>query len=518
VYTNPKRDDSLAFLLYKDGVGEVTIRERVLDGEIDAFVRIITEESAAVVHSDEDVVTRLWNADFDHVSYRVIDDYLAADPDASDGDEVVDVRDQVELRPSLEDKGRVIVRPGDPIESIDGYLRGLIMENCAASDEAEREAYFQDMVESFFRQDPADRERYFNERETEMNDDGLAAFAETILVFTLLQENPSAVRDISGVIERVVEYVIADRDPRTLVRLIELLRGFRAGQNLPEGVAALCDRMEAALSDPALVQSFETELERWSSSTEYVLSYFKCIGRPVVDPLLKLLHRVEGGRLHREICQVLIHAAGPDIETLLERMDIDNGEVARDAVFIASRIQWKSVTPRIQELLSYPDRKIRSDTLELIGTIDDPAVPELFLTAAHDPDKEIRCKALLVAAGRGYPQVSGYLSQVAFGKEVQDKDPDEQEAIFKALGYVGDSVVVESLRRMVEKRRLMDFTGNRENKLLAIRALEHIQEPAAVELLEKLGGDSNETVRSRATRALAVLRARMRGVEEEGVS
>jgi HEAT repeat protein len=392
------------------------------------------------------------------------------------------------------------------------------MEDCEATGEAEREAYFQDRMETFFHQDPAERERYASERENELNDDGLAAFAETILVFTLLQENPSAVRDISGVIERVVEYVIADRDPRTLVRLIELVRGFRSGQNLPEGVSALCDRMENALSDPVLVQSFQRELERWSPSTEHVLAYFKCIGRSVVEPLLKLLHHVEGGRLHREICQVLVHAAGTDIETLLDRLDIDNPEVARDAMFIASQIEWTSVTPRIQELLSYPDRKIRAETLELIGTIDDPAVPELFMTAAHDPDREIRCKALLAAAGRGYPQVSGYLLEVAFGKEIHDKDPDEQDAIFKALGYVGDSVVVENLRRMVEKRRLIDFTGNRENKLLAIRALEHIQEPSAEELLEKLSGDSNETVRTRATRSLAVLRARMHDAEEDGVS
>ena len=79
VYANDKRDDSLAFLLYKDGVGEITLHEAALAGEIDRFVQIITDDHVAGVRSEEDVVTRLWNADFDHISYRVMDDYLSSE-------------------------------------------------------------------------------------------------------------------------------------------------------------------------------------------------------------------------------------------------------------------------------------------------------------------------------------------------------------------------------------------------------------------------------------------------------
>jgi HEAT repeat protein len=80
---------------------------------------------------------------------------------------------------------------------------------------------------------------------------------------------------------------------------------------------------------------------------------------------------------------------------------------------------------------------------------------------------------------------------------------------------VGDAVTVEQLRKFVGKRRLLDFSRNRDNKMLAIRALEHIQEPSAVELLQKLSRDSNETVRARAGRALSALNARMRSGEGE---
>jgi HEAT repeat protein len=520
------RDDSLAFILFKDGVGEVTIGLGSLSGEIDEFVRIVTDESNSSIETDEDVVTKLWNADFDDITYRVVDDYLGSDLNAeSSGEEpVAEIADQAELLPSLQDKGRVLVKQSDPLESIDAYLKRLIVTQSPSSEgetsnEMEREQYFQSMVASFFALNQEELSRCHAEREQELRDDGLSAFAETILVFTLLQDNPSAVRDVSGVLERIVDYAVGAREPVALSRLAALLRGFRRTHSLPDNVAALCDRLEAKITDPELVRSFESQLDRWTPETEAVLSYFEAIGRPVVDPLLKILHRVEGGRLHREICAVLINTAGDEIEQVLDRMDIDNAKVAHDAVYIAGRIGIKSLTPRIQELLYYPDRRVKEEMIELVANMTDPGVPDLLMSVAADADKGIRCKALQAAAAQGFPQAVRHVNLLAFAKDLPEKDPDEQEAIFKALGHVGDAVTVEHLCKFVDKRRLMDFSGKKEKKLLAIRALEHIKETSSIELLQKLARDSNETVRTRALRSLTALRHRMRNpAEDEEVS
>ncbi len=518
VYTNEKRDDSLAFLFFKDGVGELTISAKALGDEADRFVRIIAEEFISSHRSEEDVVTKLWNADFDHIGYRVIDDYLSfeTDSEADEEEPPEELPDQAELLPSLEDKGRIIVKQSDPLESIDAYLKRLIMTRCTASNDAEREEYFQSMVASFFAINSEEAARYHAERERELRDDGLAAFTEMIMVFTLLQDNPSAVRDVSGMLERVVDYIVGAREPATLSRVITLLHNFRRTQTLPENVAELCDRLEKKVTDPELVHSFEERLDRWTAETEPVLSYFESIGPAVVGPLLKILHRVEGGRLHREICTVLINTAGDDIEQVLDQMDIDNPKVAHDAVYIASRIGIQTLTPRIQELLYYPDRKVKEEMIELVSKMSDPGVPDLMMSAIADPDKGIRCKAMQVAAARGFPSVARHLGQIAFAKDLGEKDLDEQEAIFRALGYDGDAVTVEHIRKFIGKRRLLDFSGNRDNKLLAIRTLEHVQEPASIELLQKLSRDSNEAVRTRALRALTALRTRMRNPSAGG--
>jgi HEAT repeat protein len=77
--------------------------------------------------------------------------------------------------------------------------------------------------------------------------------------------------------------------------------------------------------------------------------------------------------------------------------------------------------------------------------------------------------------------------------------------IFRSLGRVGDTATVERLAAMIEKKGLRLLTGNRDQKILAIRALECILDDSALVLLDRLSDDSNQLVQSRARRARTTL-------------
>jgi|GEM_PF-5968549 len=78
VYENTRRDESIAFTLYKDGIGEVTFRDGVSFKELDTFIDLLIHDMRRS-SSDEDIVTRLWKADFDYITYRVLDEYLSGE-------------------------------------------------------------------------------------------------------------------------------------------------------------------------------------------------------------------------------------------------------------------------------------------------------------------------------------------------------------------------------------------------------------------------------------------------------
>jgi hypothetical protein len=514
VYENEKREESIAFLLHKDGIGEISVGAGAVGDEMNHLVQILTDEFHRTA-PDEDVVTRFWNADFEHISYRVLDDYLAGDyselAELADPEEVP-TEDHEELSPSLADRGREIMSPRDQAESIDVYLRRLIMRTCESEDETEREEYFQKLVGSFFTVSNDELALYHAEVRREQEEDTMADFADAILVFTLLEDNPSAVRDVCGVVERIVEYAVDECVPTTVTRLMRILSRFRSEHRLPDSIVEYCARLESQLTATRLVDKLGEMMGRGEDAGE-ILEYFRLLGDRATDQLLRILHHVEGRKLHRDICDALIDVAGGDVPHILERMDIDNPEIASDAVYIAGRMDPPQLTTRIQELLFYPDRKVKEEVITLITRTGDPATVELLLGVIADEDKNVRCRAMEAAADIGDERVRDRLEEIAFGKDLPERETDEQEVLFRALGRVGDANTVAALTRFVDKKSFRNLGRSRENKFLAIRALEGIRLPSALLTLDKLSEDSNNLVHSRARRARDVLAAALENEE-----
>ncbi len=508
VYENDRREESLAWLLHRDGVGELTIGVGAMGREIDLLVDILADEFYRRSEGD-DVVTRFWNADFEHVSYRVLDDYLAA-PDASvlePGDDAPTVADHDELLPSLADRGRRIVHPTDPIESIDEYLRRIIMRTCRVENEEEREQYFQSMVGSFFTISNEEMASYQEQARREAESDGLADFLESIIVFTLLPGNATAVRDVCGVVERVVDFVAAEERPDALARTLECVRAFRASHDLPDAIDALCARLEGRLVERELVDELAARMMRGEAPVDETLAYLRVAGAGAADAMLRVLHHTEDRRLHRALCDALADVTGGDLETVIDRLDIDNPVVAGDAVYLARRMDPPRITARVRELANYPDRAVREAIVALARDAGGDDALAIVLGAMDDPDKHVRCRAVEAAAVSGDARARRRVVERAFGRDLGERDADEREVVFRALGRCGDADTVERLRRFVDRRGFLGLGRNRENRFLAIRALENIHRPESLSLLQQLAEDSNELVASRASRAAEAVAA-----------
>jgi hypothetical protein len=510
VYENTRREDSLAFILFKDGIGELTVQPKAVGKETTALVAILAGELHNVT-SDEDVVTRFWNADFQHITYRVLDDYLAnefgAGAATADGAEKSDeTSDHPELLPSLADKGRVIIQHSESLVSIDAMLRSMVSRHHHDADEREQEAQYQRTLRVSFTVPAEEIALYSAEIERERIEDGVIAFVDAIFVFMLLTDNPSAVRDVSSIIERFIAFAVEEKNPATLQGLARFIREFSAREDLPESVRTFCAGVRVQVANPALASDFLEELTAAGASADVILSYAAEVGAAATDALVNTLHRVDAGPLHRRICDTLIAVAGDKLAPVLDRFDVDHPEVALDSVYIAKAIGMPALSPRLRQLAFYPDARVKLEMLGWVIERDDTDSTEILLASLNDPDKRVRLKVLEALLERPQPRVREVLSAMAFGKELAERSADEQDAIFRALGHVGDATTVAHLRAMVERRKIGLGKGN-EPKLLALRALEKIHDRSALELVARLAEDPNEAVRLRALRAKDALSA-----------
>ena len=80
VYHNTQKEDNIALFFFKDGLREITFKKGFSHKELEEFLKILTVDYDREV-LDDDVVTLLWERDFQNIRYVVDESFLAEDED-----------------------------------------------------------------------------------------------------------------------------------------------------------------------------------------------------------------------------------------------------------------------------------------------------------------------------------------------------------------------------------------------------------------------------------------------------
>ncbi|UCH84401.1 MAG: HEAT repeat domain-containing protein [Candidatus Latescibacterota bacterium] len=517
VYENDKRDESLAFLLYKDGMGEVSIQRSVTSQEMEAFVDLIKDEVRST-SQEEDIVTKFWKADFENISYRVLDEYLVGEfGDGSLGEcesalSTLQHEDHPEI-PSFEDKGRVIVGDGADLESIGYFLRDLVFRGKPPASADEEEDRFQDSMESIFGVSAGElrytHEELINEKQT----DGLVSFIGGYLDFTLMRDNSPAIRDVMNVIELLVEKMISELNAVVLGQTLAAIREFAANRMPPPNIESFCENLENKLTNTSVLISLGDIAGNADGDPKPVFEYYELVGPNALQPTLKLLEETDDARVHKMACDTLVATAGDQIQDVINGLNIDKPQIARDVIRLVKLTMPHHVPPVIKELIYYPDFQVRAEAIHFLAAFGDDDSALLLVRLLDDAERNTRLRAITEMSEMSHPIVKNRLEEVAFGKDIATRDLDEQIEIFRSLGKLGGSEVIPRLRQIVGRKPILFFGRKKKKgrKLLVVYALEQIADSDAVALLESLARDPDESVRAKAAQVLESLESSGQG-------
>jgi HEAT repeat protein len=509
VYESEKRDESLAFLLYKDGIGELSVQNAVEFEELDRFVDILKDDTQKLTQ-DEDIVTKLWRADFESISYRVLDEYLTGEygEGQSDGNDnaasVLESPDHLDVA-RLEEKEKSTSHVMGPADSIDDYLATILEQSSGGTPGQDREGEFQSLLESFFTVSSEELRLCQEEILEERKKDWLVWFIESIMDLQLVKSRPPEVRDVTDVIGCLVDFIIDERKPPAMMGTLEVIRTFMQKSDLPEPVEEFCANLEGKLAAKPLLLSMGRELKTWSREAEKVFEYYTLVGESSFEALRELLGDWEAPRLHREACHILSGMGKDRLNSLLDSLDMDNERIALDMAYLLRTSGIDAIPPVINELILYPQPRVREEIIKFLVGVGNREAIVLLGKMIEDEDKQIRFKVLGAIEHLDDPVIVRKIEDLAFSKELSKKSLDEQEAVFQALGKVVAERALPKIRAMVEKKNIFPFGRSKDYKLVAIRALEHIQSPESLEILSKLAEDSNRLVQSKAKRAIESL-------------
>lgn len=488
VYHSESRNDSLAFLFFKDGVREVTLLPGIEHEELERFLGVL-QKARKLVPEGDDLLTVLWEEDLQCLQYQFVD---------------------------LLAEGVVLPEPGQgsPPAELQAALAAEDAE-IAAQEEAAKGGSAaadtpptvkqDDFNPTLYALDPREMETLRAEVQKEFERDIRTDVLKAL--FDRLEEHQRRERqsEILGILESLLPNFLSRGG---LVAATDVLRELRRLEGVegvfdPERLAksrSILDEISSSGAIEELIQALYDGTIRASSAQ--LGGFLTFLRGGALAPLLRASETVQ----HRELQGVLraaVHGIADRNRTaLLELMAEDDPVVASGAARLAGEIQVPEAGPKLAGLLVHSAASVRLAAIEAATTLKASVVAGHLEKCLQDPEREVRIAAARALGELRYSPAARTLASIVKGKPIRSADITEKVAIFEAYGSVAGDGGVELLAHLLKKKGLLGRRGSTGIRAAAALGLGRIGTAEARAVLERAALDDDPVVRSNVNRAL----------------
>jgi hypothetical protein len=469
VYVDKDRERSLAFRLFRDGVRRLAFEPTTTWDELVRLLQILSIRYTGVRQQEDDLVTLLRKAGFEHIKVSAIEGFVPEE-------------EQAEASPSgrtgARERGRY-----DPPAQWDLPLPAL------------KEA-------APLRYRPVSEELLGRLRAEEA-----AAAAATDAVRAVLELLGLASADdleaVTGFALEARKFLIVDGRPELMIELVRAARAALAkvpGQG-ESFVSAFLD--EAALR--ALVTSLPSDTAELPPHLAEVLE-----GAPgdVVGRLVDLLIEEGSGARAPMLRRLVAHSCRLSTDIVAARLKDAEGPSKAALLQLLAEIDPKAALQAAEEAVRSDDGEVQLEALRLLGAVEfSPETARALRHLVESPVESVRLAALPVMAERGGPRVTATLVAHA-QKFVESLSAEEATVTGRAIARSSPRTAIDAFRGWLEAKgggllgRLVKMPAPPALQRVALAGLERIGGPEADALLGLLAEKGEEAVRAEAARAM----------------
>jgi HEAT repeat protein len=490
IYENKDVKTSLAFLLYKDGLRDVRFMKGLEEWEVQGIIDVI-KQSDTVNRLEDDIITLMWERDFEHIRHLATDESLEETP---------------------------VVIPGD----VDQFRKHLVFKPLAhhveveLSEEGSEEGAGLDKIPSKLAEEPApfisDRGVYFlTSEELERLNEDVKAELDPVFVFTVmdilfeilaLEKEPDPYQDAVNVLIKVLDAFLTLGEFTKATELLKRVNIILKTYDLQEWQIESIQKIIVEAGDQVRIERIGKVLEREEVRLEDVNAYLLLLQKNSVTPLIKLLGELKNSKTRRVFCDALSVIGKDAIELITPFIDDRRWYLVRNIIYILGRIGKDQSFPYILKAFNHEENRIRREAIQALGLIGGPKAVGLLVRALTDDDVRIRCMAAinLGKVGKEIGLIS--LLEIVQTKDFYKREPVEIKAFFNAIGMVGSNEAIPVLQQLLERKSWFVRGKTDEMRTGAAKAIAMIGTPEAKAIL-KVGEDSkDESIRVACIQAL----------------
>ena len=518
VYENPSRSDSLAFLLYKDGVRDVTFLRGIEGHELDKILGVLQRARMLKTAEADDLLTMLWAADLEFFKCQVVARFTdgAVIPTAQAVAERADLGQVLQGEAEASQAARDGAGAEASTEKGDAGAEGDTAKDDAgagastAQDDSPSPKIGQDFSPTRYALEPEEKAELQRTLAAEMSrdlrHDVLAALFDRLEdpeypdrkseILKILREllpnllSRGALESVAGILE---ELAVVRAEPGVLGKLHlrecdDLLDDLSSAEALEELVRALQD---GTIDVPVDV------LGR-------VLKFLRVGALPV---LLEAAEQEEITGLKDTLRGAVHGIAEENPEAVLDLLENVNPVVTSGAVRLVGRMGMAEAAPKLAGLMAHPDAEVRLALVETAELLREDTTTGALIGALSDAERDIRLAAARALAALGHEQAAPALKELVTSKEIRRADLTEKITIFESYGVLGGTDAADVLNTLLNKKTFFGQRESSEIRASAARALGKSGIPGSEDALRAAQGDVDAVVRT-------AVRQAIQGVEE----
>ncbi len=471
VYHNPEKDDNLALFLFKDGLREITFSDSIPQDEVDDFLRILTIDFETEA-PDDDIVTILWQKDFEHIRY-VADDVLLSDEEMSDEKRAYE---KIEENPYDDDSIQKAFKESLNTEILEKFTPSPV----TAADLL----HISEGIES---QQKSKVEKI------------------TTILFELLYltKKTETFRNVTLHLRTQLEYCLKKGDFRNASNILNRIRQDTKDGAFGENEIKNLNSVYSSINSSSFIKIVGDILESSTiiEEAEY-LNYVRHLGKNSIRAFVQLLGEVDSLKGRHLVSESLMAIGHLDIKALATGLQDSGWNVVRDTLLILGRIGTHETFEHLKDILTHPNEKIRREAVRTIGNIKNPDTYLYLSKALNDGDQAVRINTVRALGNIRTAEVKKILFSALSSKSFTSKTINEKKEFYGAIALWQDNDIRNFLIRILKTRKIWRKSMFDETKACAAHALGILKDKEAIPLLEKTGKAMNKVLRESSLAAI----------------
>jgi len=502
VYSQASRNESFAWVFFKDGVRQISFLKGVEDGEILGVLDVIQRARALQAEDNDDLLTLLWEKDFQRVQYVFQDmaaDNLASLPTADDvraaNTAPTVVRNGVAAEVGQPPTAGVVFAKSDDEETDDDQPQRS-RAGIVKTEDFDTTLYFLDDKEIEFL-----RGAVSEEYSQDLRRNVLA------MLFDVMELQPFATvrTELISILESFLPYLLGASDFPSVAYVLRESRAIvqRARELTPEHRETL-EKIPARLSEEQTLSQLLQSLDEAAvhASAEELGELFGELRPEALPTLFNWLPRLTNARVKDVVEAAVQRLAATNVSTVIAALQSKEPQSVIAAIRVAGRLKLAPAVAGLGQTLQHPDVAVRVSAVQALAEIASPSAIQSLEKGLDDSDREVRIQSVRVVAQHKSRSALPRITNVVQGKTMRHADLTEKMAFFEAYGSLVGDGGVDALDGMLNSGGFLKRKEDPEVRACAAMALGRIGSEAARVSLQKALQDKEPLVRNAVTRAL----------------